>query len=222
MLSVSETSHKVYTISNNFCLSKKRLDSERYYFMLIFVEKFITMKKRYIALLRGINVSGQKSVKMDALKSALSDLSFEDVRTYIQSGNIVFDAAVQPFSEIEKQIETCILEKFGFEVPVMVLDESMWEKWVAENPFLEIAEDIKHLHVTILGDEPDLERVKILDEAAFLPDRFQILGRVVYLYCPGGYGNTKLSNSFFENKLKKRATTRNWKTTLELGRMMRE
>lgn len=174
----------------------------------------------YLAILRGINVSGQKMIKMTELKNLFEHLQFESVRTYIQSGNVLFDSKNSDHDDMTRRIEQAIASRFGFEVPVLIRSQAELEQIVARNPFLTETEiDPAFLHVTLLADAPAADRLDAIRQYDYAPDRFQIVGREVYLYCPGGYGNTKLSNTFFENKLKVRATTRNWKTVNELVRM---
>ncbi|MGB0177956.1 MAG: DUF1697 domain-containing protein [Owenweeksia sp.] len=172
--------------------------------------------KTYIALLRGINVSGQKKMPMAQLRGQLEKLGLKDVQTYIQSGNIVFRYADTPAAGISNAIASMIQEEYGFEVPVQVLTIADLEGAVRNNPFLpEHKEDLKLLHVTYLEDNPSEDLLKKLN-AASRNDRFITKGKLIYLYCPDGYGRTKLTNTFFESKLKLKATTRNWKTTLKL------
>ncbi len=176
---------------------------------------------KYIAVLRGINVSGQKMIKMDALRLMFENLKFKNVKTYIQSGNVVFETANNKTNELEETIKAQILKQFGFEVPVMVKDAEEVEQVIAHNPFMKNKEiDITKLHITFLsaiGNDTGIDKIK---EGNYGDDEYIILDKAIYLYCPNGYGNTKLNNNFFENKLKVTATTRNWKTVNELLRMV--
>ncbi len=176
--------------------------------------------KRYLAVLRGINVSGQKIIKMEALRTAMEALGFQNIKTYIQSGNLVFENPESDTETLEKAIHQQILTHFGFEVPVLVLEKAEMDKILTENPYFSDDKDPKQLHVTLLKAEAAAEKVAQLNPDAYLPDTFSITGKTIYLYTPGGYGNTKLSNTFFENKLKTPATTRNWKTMQELHKMI--
>lgn len=170
----------------------------------------------YIAMLRGINVSGQKKVVMTELKKLFEELGFSNVATYIQSGNVVFSADT-PENDLAKTLEKAIETRFGFFVPVMVRIAEDIRAVAAGHPFEGAAED--RIHVTFLEKEPAPERVEALSPDAFLPDAWVLKGREVYLHIPVSYGNTKLSNNFFENKLKVKATTRNWKTVQVLAGM---
>lgn len=177
--------------------------------------------KTALAILRGINVSGQKKVPMSELKHLFEELNCQQVKTYIQSGNVVFTHSAADEEQLVKQIEKKIIETFGFQVPVLTRSLSEMADIVARNPFLqEDHTEVDKLHITFLSDTPDtLNRDKIKD-LPFGADRFVLSGKEIYVYCPGGYGNTRLSNTFFENKLKVTATTRNWKTVNELLKMM--
>jgi uncharacterized protein (DUF1697 family) len=171
----------------------------------------------YVAILRGINVSGQKIIRMEALKHMFGSLGFSDVSTYIQSGNVIFRSPETAPDALVKKISGRILKNFGFEVPVIVRTSDQLENIIRKNPFTEEKNILKDkLHVTFLSEEPERDKIEIIESLSFAFDRFMISGKEIYLYCPGGYGNTKLSNSFFESKLKVTATTRNWNTVNKL------
>jgi len=174
----------------------------------------------YISILRGINVSGHNLIKMNALQEICGTLGFRNVRTYIQSGNIVFETKTTDMMTLEKTISDAILKSFGFDIPVLVLEKEALKNIEDHNVFInERHEDHTKLHVTFLSDIPEKLLTDGIPHEGYLPDEFYIRGKSVYLFCPNGYGNTKLSNTFFEKKLKVRATTRNWKTIVELIKM---
>ncbi len=195
---------------------------------------------RYISILRGINVSGHKLIKMDALRKSYESLGFHNVVTYLQSGNIIFSTektitddaageetvtkktapeeavAVELTHAISRQIE----KDFGFNVPVIVLSASQLKKIIEDNPFAkDSTKDKTFLHVTFLSSNPENINIHALEEKKQGDEEVSLLGNAVYLYCPHGYGRTKLTNNFLETKLKVIATTRNWKTTNELSRI---
>lgn len=172
----------------------------------------------YISILRGINVGGHNKVRMEDLKALYESLGFSDVTTYIQSGNVIFKTDQdQSVTLIAQNIEKAIEDKYHFFVPVILRSVSEMQSIIALNPFLKEPEiDREKLHVTFLSEKPVSAADKAIQKYDFPPDRFQIIGKEVYLYCPGGYGNTKLSNTFFENKLLVRSTTRNWNTVIKL------
>jgi uncharacterized protein (DUF1697 family) len=155
---------------------------------------------------------------MAGLKAMYEALQCKDVVTYIQSGNVIFKRADDiSQSDLVENIQNAIVEKYKFEVPVIIRTKARIERIIAENPFLQQSDvDPEKLHVTFLSNLPGEEKIKKIETSNFLPDQFKITGEEVYLYCPSGYGNTKLSNTFFENKLKVTATTRNWRTINKL------
>lgn len=174
----------------------------------------------YIALLRGINVSGQKMIKMVELKSMFESLGLQAVQTYIQSGNVLFQDERYSEPELVGLIQAKLLETFGFEVDVQVFSSNTWMQIVANNPFVgQELEDAK-LYVSLLASQPLSENVEKLANFVFQDETYQLIDQAVYLYVPKGYGNAKLSNNFLEGKLKVSATTRNWKTMLTLANMI--
>lgn len=176
--------------------------------------------KTYISILRGINVSGQKLIKMADLRLMFESLNLCNVRTYIQSGNVIFETSQAECRELAKTISAAILKTFGFEVPVIVLEQETLTAISEHNSFVNNrGVDIAKLHVTFLSGEPQGSLKETIDPDGYLPDEFYIEGPAVFLHCPNGYGNTKLNNNFFEKKLKLQATTRNWRTLLELVKL---
>jgi len=156
-------------------------------------------------------------IKMAALKQMYADLDFKNVQTFIQSGNVIFQCKSTNRNILEKDISKKIHEIFSFEVPVIVREISDLQTIVKNNPFLsDKSKKESFLHITFLSAEPEKANIEKLNEGQNLPDEFVLINSSVYLYCPNGYSNTKLSNNFFESKLKVVATTRNWKTTKEL------
>lgn len=175
----------------------------------------------FITLLRGINVSGKNRIKMDALKQLFIELGFDNVQTYIQSGNVVFQSDVSETLELARGISEKIEKSLGFVVPVLVLTAEELKNALQNNPFIaDVTKNPDFLHLTFLLAIPEKAKIEKLFEKQYLPDEFDRNGNILYLYCPTGYGNTKLSNTFLENKLKVTATTRNWKTANELMRLV--
>lgn len=174
----------------------------------------------YIAILRGINVSGQKIIKMEALRQLFENSGFSNVRTYIQSGNVLFSSEQTNTSELEQLISAQIEKEFGFQVPVLILTHLELQQIVENNPFLnDETKNPAFLHVTFLASTPVEDTIDQLTAKKAEQEAFFLTQNALYLYCPNGYGNTKLTNNFIESKLKTQATTRNWKTTLELLKM---
>ncbi len=176
--------------------------------------------KTYISILRGINVSGKNLIKMNSLREMYESRGFQNVTTYIQSGNVVFQSVEMNLGEFEMLISDSILKRYALKVPVLVKDVSELKNILVKNPLLgEIKDDITKLHITFLSKAPEKSFLESIDNLAYLPDKFFISERTIYLFCPNGYGNTKLSNNFFENKLKVSATTRNLRTLMELVKL---
>ena len=172
----------------------------------------------FVSILRGINVSGQKKILMADLKALYEGLKFKDVTTYIQSGNVIFksDSKLSDAALAEK-IEAAILKKYSFTVPVIVRNIHQLENIISGNPFLKEKKiDLEKLHVTFLSEIPGKSALDAIKMQDYSPDQFSVVRQEVFLNTPGGYGETKLSNKFFENKLKVTATTRNWKTVNKL------
>ena len=174
----------------------------------------------YIALLRGINVGGQKKIKMIELKAHLEALGFQDIRMYIQSGNIVFRQKATDLVVLENAIRQKILEKYGFEVPTIIKTLSELEYTLSHNPFLKDPDkDPKRLYVTFLSDVPSSAHITTLQSVDYSPEEYILDGKEIYFFSPVGYGRAKMNNNFFENKLKLAATTRNWATVNKLVAM---
>jgi uncharacterized protein (DUF1697 family) len=177
----------------------------------------------FIALLRGINVSGHKLVEMKRLRQSFEALGLGNVRTYLQSGNVVFEwpeAASAGIAAMAGTLAEKIERDFGFSVPLTLVTAEALAEVVKENPFLKTpGVDLSKLHVTFLSEAPAAAGLKKMSMLAAGPDRFACRGRSVYLHCPGGYGNTKLSNNAIERTLSAVATTRSWKTVTTLLQM---
>lgn len=173
---------------------------------------------KYIALLRGINVSGQKRIMMDALTKMFVELNLDNVQTYLQSGNVVFQTNETDFKKLEYQLSSRIEENFGINVPVLVLSADTLKSIVESNPFEKSKEDL-FIYVTFLYDIPNRIDKQNIEGRKSANEEIAFFERTIYLYCPNGYGRTKLNNNFLENFLKVRATTRNWKTVNELLRI---
>ncbi|MCF6136534.1 DUF1697 domain-containing protein [Pseudalkalibacillus berkeleyi] len=174
----------------------------------------------YIALLRGINVGGHKKVKMDRLKEIFSSIGFEQVRTYIQSGNVIFETRPLETSELIQQIESQLKEALEFEVPVIVKTAEEWKTAIGANPFdVDLLKEDEKLHVSFLAEKPSTEAVEKLLSVESDIDDFQIEGKTAYIVCRKGYKKTVFSNTFIEKKLKVAATTRNWNSVMKIAEM---
>jgi uncharacterized protein (DUF1697 family) len=177
----------------------------------------------YLALLRGINVSGSNPIRMESLRTSLESAGFGNVMTYIQSGNILFSYADSLETVLEDQIRNLILRDYGFNVPVVVMTSDELEESIHENPFVnEDNHSIDSLHITYLSYWPSPELLNTLLPLRDGVDEAVVIGNRIYLNCPMGYGRTRFTNTFFEKKLKLTATTRNWKTIQKLMSMVLE
>ena len=147
---------------------------------------------------------------MAELRDLLNDLKFENVQTYIQSGNIVLNSDVSKIAVIEK-VKKGIASKFGYDVPVLARTIDEWEAAIANNPYP--TENHKIVSFTLLNEVPT---EKMIEVNITNDDVYTIVNDMVYMYCPDGFGSTKLTNNLFEKKLKVTATSRNLRTTLKL------
>ena len=173
----------------------------------------------FVAMIRGINVSGNRRVKMEDLRSLFVDLGYDDVSTYIQSGNVIFGSRANSASYIAADIEKGIAEQLELEVAVVIRTSEELADVAAGNPFVAEGADATKLHVTFLSEWPDPARLS--DGENNGADRYRLVGREVYADCPGGYGRTKFDNSYFEKHLGVAATTRSWKTVIKLLELSR-
>ncbi len=167
--------------------------------------------KTYISMLRGINVTGHNMISMVDLKKLYESMGMINVRTYVQSGNVLFESKPKDESKLSAKIESQIMKIFGYEVSVIIRSVEDLKRILSNNPFLKKKDvDISKLYVTFLKNTPSTELLSKPDRALSQTDEFITGECEIFLYCPGGYGNTKLSNNYFERKLKVAATTRNW------------
>lgn len=177
----------------------------------------------YVALLRGINVGGNKRIKMGKLRQSFEALGFEQVQTFIQSGNVVFKAAKFPSAKLAKRIEQKILSDFGFVVPVVLRTAIEMREIAAINPFLkESGVDSQRLHVMFLSEAPNPAGMKKIETLATDPDGFECVGTQIFLHLPNGAGESKLMKAPLDRWLSVVTTTRNWPTVNALQQMCRE
>jgi len=167
----------------------------------------------YAALLRGVNVGARNPVPMASLRASVEALGFDQVSTYLQSGNVVFRAASQPESRPATTLATAIRRTFGLDITVLVRTREQLGRVQGANPFLARRRDPATLHVTFLASRPSAAVTRSLPTRSG-PDELEVHGREVYLWCPNGYGRTKLTNTWIEQRLSTRATTRNWRTVV--------
>lgn len=171
-------------------------------------------------MLRGINVGAHKRIRMDQLRQSFEALGFEQVKTYIQSGNVVFKAGRLSEPTLTRRVEERILGDFGFDVSVVVRTSDELSKTVANNPLLkERGVDPEKLHVMFLSDSPAPASLKKLTDLTAAPDRSRCLGKEIFLYLPNGVSESSLMKSPLDRVLAVVTTTRNWKTVNTLHQM---
>jgi uncharacterized protein (DUF1697 family) len=173
----------------------------------------------YLALLRGINVGGKNKLPMKALAGFFTEAGCKDVRTFIQSGNVVFTAPGDA-AHLPGVIAARIADAFGFKAPVQLRTAEQLARVVADNPYLKAGAAEDALHVLFLADPPSPGRVESLDPRRSPPDEFLVRGQDVYLHLPNGVANTKLTNAYFDSKLATVSTGRNWRTVTKLLALM--
>jgi uncharacterized protein (DUF1697 family) len=174
----------------------------------------------YVALLRGVNV-GQNMLKMERVRELCGEMGLKNARTYVQSGNLVFEAEKNAEHWCQA-LERRLARETRLPVTVIVKTAAEIGKVLRANPFLkEKGIDTTKLHVTFLKEVPEKSAVDALGRIKAGPDRFKWIDREIYLHCPEGYGRSKLSNTAIEKILGVRATTRNWNTVNKLDEMCR-
>lgn len=170
----------------------------------------------YVALLRGINVGGKNKLPMRDLVELFEQAGCSDVKTYIQSGNVVFKAAARTGERLVAAVEKRITERFALTVPIVLRTSEELVKVARANPFLARKRDEKTLHVIFLADAPSAGAIASLDAQRSPPDEFTVAGREIYVFSPNGVGRSKLTNDYFDRKLATTSTGRNWRTVLTL------
>jgi uncharacterized protein (DUF1697 family) len=175
---------------------------------------------KYVALLRGINVGGKNMLPMKELAGLFAVAGCGEVVTYIQSGNVVFCADDKVLKRLDGVITKQVEERFGLKVPVVLRTASEIKAVTRGNPFLKAGAAKEMLHVSFLADRPGANLVAGLDAMRSAPDEFAVIGREVYVKLVNGAARTKLTNAYFDSKLKTVSTMRNWRTVLKLAEMM--
>lgn len=174
----------------------------------------------FISLLRGINVGGQKPLRMESLRAIYAELDFINIRTYVQSGNVIFESQEQDQLRLHQRIEARIEQTCGYPIKVFILQPAELDRILKGNPFInDRNEDLSKLHVTFLYQTPADVAWNKLTPPGNMSDEFAPGEMAVYLFCPNGYGKTRLSNNFFKRKLGVPVTTRNWNTVGALYNM---
>ena len=175
------------------------------------------MKKRYLCLLRGINVSGHKIIKMADLRILLTKNGLEEVTTYIQSGNIIFSTEIKTKEAISIFIEKLLLKEYGWEIPSLLLEQKDLDQIILSNPYPKLSETSTNKpYVCIPQKRITKNQMELLNELNYEGEYFTVTKHGVYLYCTKERNRCKLSNNLIESKLGISCSTRNWRTLLKL------
>ena len=177
--------------------------------------------KTCVALFRGINVGGKNLLPMKVLVAILEDLGLRGVKTYIQSGNSVFQGPDQDLSRLSSKIAREIQKRRGFEPQVLLLKPVDIEEVISKNPFPEAEGDPASLHIGFLASAPENPDLKTISKLKTGSERFRLIGRVFYLHAPAGIGRSKLAAKA-EYLLGVPMTDRNWRTVCKLRQMTQE
>lgn len=173
---------------------------------------------KLICLLRGVNMTGHNKIRMTELASLFTRLGFKYPVTYIQSGNVVFsNSGNLTEKQIADTIGKAIANEYNYNIPVLIRTPDELRTIIRNNPYSGVNDfDPSKLAVLFLVEQPtdlQIDKVRNID---YPPDKFVISGREIFIYCPNGFGKSKLYTNFFENKMKVSGTARNWKTVLSL------
>lgn len=183
------------------------------------MESLETSPDTHVALLRGINVGGRNRLPMDELARSFEHAGCASVRTYIQSGNVVFVAARSIALSARESVAATVSARTGTDIPIVLRSAADLARVVAENPFLDESQDSRALHVGFLADMPAQDRVSSLDPDRSPPDEFVVRGKEIYLRLPNGMSGTRFTASYVERVLATPATFRNWRTVENLLKM---
>jgi len=178
------------------------------------------MSVTYVALLRGINVGGKNKLPMEDLIEMFVEAGCGNVRTYIQSGNVIFSAAPGGSARLPSLIATRISKRFGYKIPLVLRTAEQMGDVISSNPFLNAGVAEEQLHVLFLADLPASRRIQDLHLDRSPPDAFKVRGQEIYLRLPDGAARTKLTNQYFDSKLRTTSTGRNWRTVTRLFELM--
>jgi uncharacterized protein (DUF1697 family) len=174
-----------------------------------------------VALLRGINVGGNKKVPMAELRAMTAKLGFDDPKTLLQSGNLIFSATARPMGKLEQLLEDATKKHIGVECSYLLRSADEWMGIVAANPFkAEAKADPAHLAVTFCRDVPTAAALQILKEEIRGKEALKAVGRELYVWYPDGMGTSKLALALSKNRLGTICTARNWNTVMKVSAML--
>jgi uncharacterized protein (DUF1697 family) len=176
---------------------------------------------QHILLLRGINLGSRNRISMPDLREALSNAGFDDVRTYLQSGNVVLSSATKT-EHVSRMCERLIEQRFHLEVPVVVRTRAQLAKIVERNPLQDVVTDPKRYQVTFLDTRPTRDVIRRVEEAAAPDERVVAIGREIYAWHPHTIARSRLSTLLAGKELGITATARNWTTVTSLLSLTQE
>jgi uncharacterized protein (DUF1697 family) len=177
------------------------------------------MPATHLALFRGINVGGKNMLPMKDLAAIFAAARAEDVRTFIQSGNVLFNAEPKNAPDISGRVLATVKKRFGIEPPIVLRTSAQMRGVVKGNPYLDEPES-ERLYVMFLADRPKAASVKGLDPNRSPSDRYTVVGTEIFMHLATGAAKTKLTNAYFDSKLATISTSRNWRTTTKLLELM--
>jgi uncharacterized protein (DUF1697 family) len=170
----------------------------------------------YVALLRGVNLGSVNKVPMKELRTLFEGMGHESVRTYLQSGNVIFNARSSSPKKLAAEIEDAVFQAFEVRSSVILRTSRELQRTAEGNPFRVEGAKPSALQVMFLADRPSSTAVKTLEPDRSAPDQFRLKGREIYLWLPNGAARSKLTIDYFEKRLETRATARNWNTVTKL------
>ncbi|HEY7327674.1 MAG TPA: DUF1697 domain-containing protein [Gemmataceae bacterium] len=175
--------------------------------------------KTFIALLRGINVSGRNMIPMPDLRSLCAELGWEEVQSYIQSGNLVFKAKSKP-AQLETELEQAIERRFGFTISIIVRAAAVWPDYIRDNPFPDASQSApNHVMLALSKAKPKPDGIEKLQARAVVGERIVQVGDALWLLYAEGVAKSKLSPGLLDRLVGSPVTTRNWRTVLKLHEM---
>lgn len=177
---------------------------------------------RYVVLLRGVNVGGSNKLPMKSLAALVEACGAQEVRTYIQSGNVVLRATPAVVKTLPARIEAAILEQHGFNAPTVMRSGAALQKILEENPYTKEGVEEEAQLILFLRERRSKQAVATLDPGRWLPDRFVVAGQEVYAHYPQGIGKSKMTNAYFDSRLNTLSTGRNLRTLRQLLAMCAE
>jgi uncharacterized protein (DUF1697 family) len=178
------------------------------------------MPYQYLALFRGVNVGGKNKLPMKDLAQIFVQAGCTEVRTFIQSGNVLFNAPPRVAKKVAQIVPVEVEERFGHRPPIVIRNAEQLAVVAANNPFLKAGASEDRVFAMFLACTPEAARVATLDPGRSAPDAFAVCGADIYLHLPTGIADTKLTNAYFDSRLATIGTSRNWRTVTTLLKMM--